>query len=244
MNSILEQTTFATVAAYLGGILAVASARVMERHLRAAVFAAMGVLLAVTLFDILPEAYKATSPVLFLVGVGSGFLLFWFLSVRVAPICPACVVGRRGRVTVAPLALIFVLVSLHSTMDGLALAVSNRLSGHVDVMTLTAICLHKVPEGIALALLALGSGMRPYSALVTVFAVEFTTEIGGVAGILLLHHGAERICGLIFAHVGGGFLYLIGTVFLSNLSSKCHDVSHQKNNAASLPVKTASSDRS
>jgi zinc transporter ZupT len=112
------------------------------------------------------------------------------------------------------------LVALHSTFDGIALAVSASINEKIDPIVLSGICVHKIPEGIALALLMMGSGMQPRTAFIGVLAVEFTTVIGGMIGIPLVHFASSEVLGVVFAHVAGGFLFLIGSAIFSNLKSE------------------------
>ena len=59
------------------------------------VYCAAGVLLAVTLFDILPEAKSELAWTAFALAVASGFGLFWLISHYVAHLCPACSTSMR-----------------------------------------------------------------------------------------------------------------------------------------------------
>ena len=53
-------------------------------------------------------------------------------------------------------------MGVHSTMDGLALAIGKEagMSAGLDSSMLLAICVHKVPEGLALCALLLAAGFR------------------------------------------------------------------------------------
>ena len=72
----------------------------------------------------------------------------------------------------------------------------------------SALCIHKVPEGLALGSLLIGAGLHRSAALGWVAAVEATTLLGGVIGYFFLTNISTLWLGLIMAEVGGGFLYL------------------------------------
>ena len=72
----------------------------------------------------------------------------------------------------------------------------------------SALCIHKVPEGLALGSLLIGAGLDRSAALGWVAAVEATTLVGGVIGYFFLTNISTFWLGLIMAHVGGGFIYL------------------------------------
>src|SRR5436189_230542 len=72
----------------------------------------------------------------------------------------------------------------------------------------SALCIHKVPEGLALGGLLIGAGLQRMAAVGWVAAVEATTLLGGVIGYFFLTNISMLWLGLIMAHVGGGFIYL------------------------------------
>ena len=108
-------------------------------------------------------------------------------------------------------------LAIHCTADGLALAAgheaetSHAHGGRVlDFSLILAICVHKVPEGLALGALLLGAGFNRVQTMIRIAAVESTTLLGGVLGWALLHHISTFWLDAAVAHVGGGFLFLAG----------------------------------
>ena len=61
--------------------------------------------------------------------------------------------------------LLMAALAVHSTLDGVAVAVGDPTSGHAGPTMLLAVSLHKLPEGLALALLLLGAGYARRAAL-------------------------------------------------------------------------------
>jgi len=215
MTFLLLRTTFAMLIAFGGGILGVSLGRVAPHRLNLLVYAAMGALLAVTAFDILPDAKALLSWPLFLAAMTSGFLLFWALGKYVYHVCPACSLSAFDQATTERLGqsvlLLMVALGVHSAMDGVAVVVGDRIAGHPNLAVLFAVSFHKLPEGLALALLLRGAGYSSRAALLWTFAIEAATELGALAGVLGLRHVSLQHLGLLFAHVGGGFVYLIWT---------------------------------
>ena len=82
------------------------------------------------------------------------------------------------------------------------------MHGRTDLTVLLAVCVHKVPEGLALGALLLGSGYKRLSAVLWVAAVESTTVLGGLAGILWLRGATPFWLDAVLAHAGGGFVFL------------------------------------
>jgi zinc transporter ZupT len=106
-------------------------------------------------------------------------------------------------------------LAIHCTADGLALAAGHEEqasnvvgSRALNLSLVLAVCVHKVPEGLALGALLLGAGFGPRAALLRVSAVEAATLAGGALGALFLRNAGTVWLDGIVAHVGGGFLFL------------------------------------
>jgi len=205
------------VAAYvfaLGGGAISTSLRLEHKPLCALISFAAGTLLGVTLFAIVPESLRYSGAWLVVVAAATGYFLFFFISKHVHHVCPACAashfdVDATRHFNEIATALI-VALAIHSTTDGLALGIQQEAPS-LDATKwslFSALCIHKVPEGLALGSLLIGAGLRPVTALGWVAAVEATTLLGGVIGMLWLGKVSTFWLGLIMAHVGGGFLYL------------------------------------
>jgi ZIP family zinc transporter len=187
------------------------------------IFIALGTLLAVTLFDVLPDAKENLSWPAFLIAAVTGYALFWLISRYLFNICPACAFGslpdpsahsvdeydptvQRARSLVW---LLTAALAIHCTLDGLAVVVGDDLARGSDLAILLAVIVHKLPEGMALALYLMSAGQTPSKSLLWTSLVELTTLVGGLAGAHVLTPQSTMWLSLLFAHVGGGFLYLV-----------------------------------
>src|SRR3982751_4698055 len=193
MNSqiILWQVVAAYLFALVGGAISI-SLRLEHKPLCALISFAAGTLLGVSLFAVLPESlnYSGAWPV---VGAAaSGYLLFFFISKHVHHVCPACaashfVADATRHFSEIATALI-VALAIHSTTDGLVLGIQQEAPS-MDATKwslFSALCIHKVPEGLALGSLLIGAGLRRSAAVGWVAAVESTTLLGGVIGYFFL----------------------------------------------------------
>lgn len=201
--------------AFGGGAVGIMLGKFAPRRLNLLVYAAMGALLAVTVFDVLPDAKALLSWPAFLLAGASGYGLFWVLGKYVYHICPACAVGAFDKATTERLGqtvvLLMIALGLHSAMDGVAVVVGDEIVGHPNLALLLAVSFHKFPEGLALALLLLGAGYSRRTALLWTLGIESTTELGALAAVFGLRDLPLPRLGLLFAHVGGGFVYLVVT---------------------------------
>src|SRR3982751_5232120 len=213
MANTLWQVIAAYIFAVAGGSIS-ASLRLEHKPLCALISFAAGTLLGVTIFAILPESFGACSWWAGLLALITGYLLFFFISKHVHHVCPACAASHfdadaTRHFSEIATALI-VALAIHSTTDGLVLGIQQEAPS-MDATKwslFSALCIHKVPEGLALGRLLIGAGLRRTAALGWVAAVEATTLLGGVLGMFWLGNVSTFWLGLIMAHVGGGFLYL------------------------------------
>ena len=112
-----------------------------------------------------------------------------------------------------------VALSVHSFMDGLAIY-SGYVTGSAKIggLILLAVAYHKLPEGMALTLVARGSGLsRAKSFSISFFLEAVTTLAGGIAGLLFVIPTSIHWVGYILGHVGGGFVFLVVHALLSEV---------------------------
>ena len=205
---ILERTLWAVGLAVAGAFVAVLRP-LTHRQLCALISAAAGTLLVVTFFDLAPEAAERLGWPAALVGGLTGYALFALISRYVAHVCPACAASHTEtffhRVTV----LMIVALSIHSVLDGVAIAASAGGHGHFGPALLAAVLVHKVPEGLALTAVALGAGWSRARALILTALVEaLTVAAGSWLGVVTGVDVSPLWTGWVLAHIGGGFLFL------------------------------------
>jgi len=212
--AILLRAALAFGLAVAGGAV---SARIGITHQRLCglISLAAGTLLGVTLFSILPESFEAMRWWEVALAVASGYVVFLLLSRYVFHVCPACAASHFDEATThrfSEIASVLVIaLGIHSTMDGVALAAGHEAhagGGPLDLSVLVAVCVHKMPEGLALGALLLGAGFARARVIAWVAAVESTTLIGSALGLWGLRHVSEWWMLAVLAHAGGGFVYL------------------------------------
>jgi zinc transporter ZupT len=203
----------------VGGGAVGASLGTSHRRLCALISLGAGTLLGVTVFAILPESFDTLHWWGVMLAVGSGYALFGVISKYVYHVCPACAASHFDEAVTHHFseiaAAMTVALAVHCTADGLALAAgheaeaANVPGGRVlDLSLVLAICVHKVPEGVALGGLLLGAGFKRAQTVFRVAAVESTTLLGGLLGWLFFRGISYAWLDAIVAHVGGGFLFL------------------------------------
>ena len=219
-------TFWQVVAAYafaLAGGLVSTSLRLSHKPLCALISLAAGTLLGVTLFAILPESFANSSWWPVGLAAATGYALFFFVSKYVHHVCPACAASHfdadatRHFSEIA--SALVVALAIHSTTDGVALGIGQEtaVSAAGKWSLFSALCIHKIPEGLALGSLLIGAGLPRGRALGWVAAVEATTLLGGAIGFFALANTSTFCLGLFMANVGGGFLYLAAHAVLGEM---------------------------
>src|SRR6267143_2519886 len=213
MANTLWQVLAAYAFALIGGWIST-SLQLSHKPLCALISFAAGTLLGVTIFAILPESFSASGWWPVGLAAASGYALFFFISKHVHHVCPACAASHfdadaTRHFNEIATALI-VALAIHSTTDGWVLGIQGEApaTGATKWSLFSALCIHKVPEGLALGSLLIGAGLQRAAAVGWVAAVEATTLLGGVIGYFFLTNISNLWLGLIMAHVGGGFIYL------------------------------------
>lgn len=209
---------FAVITASLGALLAASLKKVSHFGLCLLISFAAGALLAVSLFDILPETFEAIGIVKGLVSFGSGYLLFSLLTRFVFHVCPACAATHTEVKFKAITISMVVALSIHSFMDGLAISSSVASGSSIGILILLAVVYHKFPEGLALTLVAVSSGMsRRRAFFVSALIESSTTVVGGLTGFLLPISQGSAWSGYVLGHVAGGFVFLVVHALLSEV---------------------------
>lgn len=172
-----------------------------------------GALLGAAVFALLPESYQSIGIFELILSAASGYFLFWFISKYYSHVCPACAASHFDEQTTKKFSEIVLTLltalSIHSFLDGLAIA-SGNINIHLhDESIFAAITAHKFPEGLALGALMFSSNYKKGKIIFYVMLVESVTIIGALCGILFLQSSVSPILiGIVMAHIAGGFVYL------------------------------------
>jgi ZIP family zinc transporter len=196
------------VSTVVGGLFAV---RYRRRLGMLEAFAA-GVLIAVSFFDLLPEAFrlatKARVPleqVMYVTAVGFIFLLILDRYFSVHRIClpdGTCsnVHHHRGGFFGASE------LSAHSFMDGMAIGIGFQLEFHVGIIVAFAVIAHDFSDGLNTVTVMLNSGNSLRSSI-KMLLVDALTPVLGVLSTLAITI-PEYYLILFLPFFAGGFLYL------------------------------------
>ena len=209
---------FATTAAALGlsilgslGGLLTASLVLLVRHdLRTRlvpwlVSYAVGTLLGVSLFNLLPEALASDPAETVMYTVVGGILTFFVLEkVVLWRHChdeEECAAHKRAA------SLVVVGDAVHTFVDGAVIAAATLVSPGLGVTTALAVAAHEIPQEVGDAAILLSAGYSRRAAL----GLNIASAGGGVVGaLLMLAFGAAApfVIPKVLAFASGAFLYV------------------------------------
>lgn len=170
-------------------------------------------MLGVAIFWVLPEMADLFRWPTAVAWTSGAFALLWVIDRYVYPVCPACShshehdhCATRLHGFAPPL---LIAAALHSALDGWSLSVADG-APKFGLPFLAGIAIHKIPEGLALGVIARAALRSRGSAL----GWCVLAQLGTLAGALLESVAAPYLgpTGLsaLLALAGGSFLYLGG----------------------------------
>jgi zinc transporter ZupT len=202
-------------AALIGVAGACAGAYVPVAHGRARVFVPVSgaILLAVSLFSILPEMAGEEGWLRAGVLYGFGYSVLFVVDRYIHPVCPSCShTHDHGHCEVelhgfsVPLVIA---TSIHAFIDGWGMTVAqNAAAGSMRTTVPLAVLLHKIPEGLALGVMLRASLKSRGWAAAWGAAAELVTAVGAVVAMSLLPGASPVWARDLLAVAGGTFLYL------------------------------------
>lgn len=186
---------------------------------------ASGVLLGAAFMHLIPEAVeRGGHPAAW--GLVIGFAAFFALeqvtfSHACLEYCENCPVHPMGLVAFAAL-------TLHSLVDGLAVAAGFGASAALGLVAALAVIVHEFPEGLSMAAIALGAGYGRQRAFLLSLVVALATPLGAVAAYAGVQGIADPMLGLLLGVAAGSFLYVGATDILPQL--------HQQRDASAFAL--------
>ncbi|HVW83353.1 MAG TPA: hypothetical protein VHB50_01685, partial [Bryobacteraceae bacterium] len=155
-------------------------------------------LTAVAILGLFPELIGQIGWISTLLCAGAGYGILAVLDHRGYPVCPSCSHGEKFAGSLAAA------TAFHAFVDGWGV-VAARDQGPISGAIMTAILLHKVPEGMALGAMLRASTRRAVTAVGLCCVAELPTVFGGATG---LWAAPQKWVGYPLALVAGTFVFL------------------------------------
>jgi zinc transporter ZupT len=164
----------------------------------------------VALFWVLPELAGQLRWLQAIAWVGLGFALLGVIDRYIYAVCPSCSHSHnhdgcetRLHGFAAPL---LIAAALHGSLDGWSLSAAGDV--HLSAPFLAGIAAHKLPEGLALGVIARASLGSRISAIALASLAQLATLAGGALESQFSAHLPVASIYALLALAGGSFLYL------------------------------------
>ncbi len=211
----------------IGGLLTASLVLIVRHDLRTRlvpwlVSYAVGTLLGVSLFNLLPEALETEAIRTAMFTLVAGILTFFVLEkVVLWHHChddEECAAHRRAA------SLVVIGDAVHTFVDGAVIAAATMVSPGLGVTTALAVAAHEIPQEVGDAAILLSAG---YSRRATI-GLNMASAAGGVLGaLLMLAFGASApfIIPKVLAFAAGAFLYVAMADLIPSLHEGKFDAS-------------------
>lgn len=197
-----------SLVSFAAGVAVIFAERRARHIVHWVISVAVGVLLGVVFFDLLPETIDRLEDAAFS-WVLAGFVGFFVLERFLVWFH-----RHEGERSVAG-HLVLIADGAHNFIDGVIMALAFLTDLHLGVVTTVAILVHEIPQEVGDFTILLHSGYSKKKALIANVAVSLTTIIGALVGYAL--GGQIGFVGILLAIVAGNFLYLASADLIPEL---------------------------
>jgi len=197
-----------SLVSFAAGVAVIFAERRARHIVHWVISVAVGVLLGVVFFDLLPETIDRLGDAAFswvLAGFVGFFVLERFLVWFHRHDSERSVAGH----------LVLIADGAHNFIDGVIMALAFLTDMRLGVVTTAAILVHEIPQEVGDFTILLHSGYSKKKALIANVAVSLTTIIGALVGYAL--GGQIGFVGILLAVVAGNFLYLASADLIPEL---------------------------
>jgi zinc and cadmium transporter len=177
---------------------------------------AAGSMIAVSFFDLLPEAMAEHGDVMLIMEyLVLGFVAFLLIEKAFFYYhCHEENCSRHGSVK-----LVLIGDSVHNFLDGVAIAASFLVSPAVGIATTLAIIIHEVPQEFGDVAILLHAGYSKWKALTFNLISGLFAILGGLIGFYYLNQ-FESLIPFVLALAAGGFIYIAAADLLPEVHAE------------------------
>jgi ZIP family zinc transporter len=219
----------------LGSIITALFGTRTERTISVFLSFAGGVMLAIVLLELIPEAIEYAGVLTAVAGIVIGVFVVMGLNKLIDAITRARqekkqsknnelhdnygeffhadeLLARKGSMLRAGMIILFA-IALHNIPEGLAMGAAGQYEIALGVTIGLLIALHNVPEGMAIAAPLISGGLSKVKTVLLTMAAGATTIVGALLGVFIGGISSFTLA-LSLAIAGGAMLYVVfGEIF-------------------------------
>jgi ZIP family zinc transporter len=230
-DKILLISTITGLATGIGALIVVLIGPISNRKISALLGFAAGIMISITVFNLLPSAVEFGSNFLAVMGFLFGVILMLVLD-NIIPHLHFFNKEGRGGAYIKMGYFIAAGIALHNLPEGLALGAGYHASEGLGVMIAAAILLHNIPEGMGIAAPLKIAGVYKLKIIGITSLAGLFTPLGTFIGMLFFNISPVFIA-LSLGLAGGAMIYIVSDELIPE-SHKQH--SHSANIGIALGI--------
>lgn len=217
--TIIGYVILAAAANVVGGLIIFLKRDWSERGVSALMALSAGLLIAITVLDLIPEVMKRneSSPIFILGGLVFLFLIQQYVAPRVTKRDGKESDGPNRAVAGSVLGMV-----VHAFFDGFSIITSFGLNFSLGLTVFIALLLHKIPAGVTVSSLVFSLTLDKKRGLISTVFMAISTLVGGSVGFILtdIYLPNEGTLALILAVTAGILLYVGAADLLPSVAAK------------------------
>ena len=211
----------------IGGLIGIFLGKSTFRTVSLVLTFASGVMISVSLFDLMPEAYLVSNSWITALGVLIGVVTISLLNYWIDKATQKAKAKVKTHTTLETLhhqddlvgskvenkrmlraGLIMLLaIALHNIPEGMAIGSSGAINTNLSITLALLVALHNIPEGMAMAVPLAVGGVNKTKTLILILFAGATTILGGALGALIGSLGGVATA-LSLSFAAGAMLYV------------------------------------
>lgn len=184
LNYFIKGFLFGGIGTLIGGLISLLIYKPSDRLTAGILSFSAGIMLALTSFELMPEAYKIGGFFIVTLGLAIGLIIIFFAEYMIPHEKLSQYKGKKLNYVRMSL-IIMISISLHNFPEGVAVGSSYVYSDKLGLKIGLLIAAHDIPEGISVGIPLIMAGASPLSVILLTLVTGLPTALGAVLGAVL-----------------------------------------------------------
>lgn len=208
MNNLLLISILIIIGPIIGSLIGIVK-KPSQRYLCGALGFAGGIMIAISLLELMPHALDISPLFIVIIGFIGGIFLMLVLDRLLPHIHPE--LARKERPSIRRTAMVLIIgIALHNLPEGLAISSGFSYIQKLGIILAIGIAIHNIPEAIATVVPLYAATKKRLSSFLVSSSTCVPELIGFLVGFLILKNLSLSTLGLMMALTAGVMFYIVG----------------------------------